>query len=231
MTLLATAQFTPFLGAILIAWIFSVCLHEFSHALVAYWGGDRSVRARGYLDFNPLSYIHPVTSILLPVVFLAMGGIPLPGGAVLIDDSRLRSRAWSSLVSAAGPASNFILFLVLAFLIHPSVGLVDPQMTDPPAWARLLGVMTVLQLFAVFFNLIPVPPLDGFGIIRPLLDHETQQRANQMGLIALLFLFFVVFKVDAIQQGFINLIDRVLQAFGLTWATTWKQYNLAFFGK
>lgn len=230
MMILAAAKFTPFLGAVMIAWIFSVCVHEFSHALVAYWGGDRSVRARGYLNFNPLSYIHPVTSILLPLVFLAMGGIPLPGGAVYIDDSRLRSRLWSSLVSAAGPASNFILFLILAWVIHPNTGLVDPQMQDPPTWARLLCVLTVLQLFAVFFNLIPIPPLDGFGMIRPFLSHELQHAAARMGFVALLVLFFVVFQVDGVMRGFMDLIGSVMTYFGLTWELTWRQYNIAFFG-
>ena len=50
---------------VLVGWIFSLTLHEFSHALVAYYGGDYTVREKGYLT-NPLKYIHPVTSILLP---------------------------------------------------------------------------------------------------------------------------------------------------------------------
>ena len=45
---------------VLIGWIFSLCLHEFSHSLVAYYGGDTTVREKGYLTFNPLKYTHPV---------------------------------------------------------------------------------------------------------------------------------------------------------------------------
>ena len=97
------AQFTnPFFIAVMICWILSVCVHEFAHALVAYLGGDKSVVAKGYLHFNIFAYIHPVTSILLPALFLFMGGVPLPGGAVYIDDRALRSPAWRSAVSAAG---------------------------------------------------------------------------------------------------------------------------------
>src|SRR5438034_540366 len=107
--MLAMAKFTPLFGAVLICWIFSVCFHEFAHAVVAYMGGDRSVRDKGYLRFDVFSYIHPVTSILIPVLFLAMGGLPLPGGAVHIDRSLLRSKHWESLVSIAGPLSNFVL--------------------------------------------------------------------------------------------------------------------------
>jgi Zn-dependent protease len=60
---------------VLVGWIFSLCLHEFSHALVAYYGGDTSVRDKGYLTFNPLKYTHPLYSIVLPLLFLVMGGI------------------------------------------------------------------------------------------------------------------------------------------------------------
>ena len=60
---------------VIVGWIFSLCLHEFSHALVAYYGGDTSVRDKGYLTFNPLKYTHPVYSILLPMIFLLLGGI------------------------------------------------------------------------------------------------------------------------------------------------------------
>ena len=98
---------------VLIGWIFSLCLHEFSHALVAYLGGDTTVKDKGYLTFNPLKYTHPVYSLLLPLLFLVMGGIGLPGGAVYIETWRLRSRNWMSVVSLAGPTANLILAIIL----------------------------------------------------------------------------------------------------------------------
>ena len=166
--MLALAPLTPLFGAVLICWIFSVCIHEFAHALVAYWGGDRSVKDKGYLRFDILSYVHPVTSILVPIVFLAMGGLPLPGGAVYIERDRLRGRHWEAAVSAAGPASNFVLFLILAAVLHPSMGIVDVAANERRVWVTLLGAMTTLQLFAVFFNLIPIPPLDGSWVLEHL---------------------------------------------------------------
>ena len=63
-------------------WIVSVCLHEFGHALAAYRGGDLAVRSAGYLTLNPLKYTHPALSIVMPVVFIMLGGIGLPGGGV-----------------------------------------------------------------------------------------------------------------------------------------------------
>ena len=78
--------------AVLLGWILTVCVHEYAHALTAYLCGDKSVADRGYLTMNPLSYIDPMTSLLLPVFALWMGGIALPGGAVQINLSALRKR-------------------------------------------------------------------------------------------------------------------------------------------
>src|SRR5512142_2165373 len=102
----------------LIGWMFTLCLHEFSHALVAYYGRDYTVRAKGYLTFNPLKYTHPVYSIVLPLLFLVMGGIGLPGGAVYIEKWRLRSRAWVTAVSLAGPSANLLLAIVLGIVLR-----------------------------------------------------------------------------------------------------------------
>src|SRR5271156_2655865 len=101
-------------------WIFSLCLHEFGHSIVAYVGGDKSVKYRGYLTFNPLKYADPATSVVLPLIFLMLGGIALPGGAVYIHTPSLRSRAWVSAVAAAGPAMTLLAAFLCGspFLFH-----------------------------------------------------------------------------------------------------------------
>ena len=142
--MLALAPLTPLFGAVLICWIFSVCIHEFAHALVAYWGGDRSVKDKGYLRFDILSYVHPVTSILVPVAFLAMGGLPLPGGAVYIERHRLRSKHWEAAVSAAGPAANFLLFLEIQSSPGRSRAPQVPENRDP--WVALVKTRTFWQV-------------------------------------------------------------------------------------
>ncbi len=80
------------------AWVVSLCLHEYAHARTALHGGDVTVGAKGYLTLNPLKYTHAALSIVLPVLFVIMGGIGLPGGAVFIERGGSRaagSTAWS----------------------------------------------------------------------------------------------------------------------------------------
>src|SRR5512134_3075532 len=137
---------------VLFGWIFSLCLHEFSHALVAYYGGDYTVREKGYLTFNPLRYTDPMFSIFMPLLILFLGGIGLPGGAVYIETWRIRNRYWLSAMALAGPAANVIVAIALAFLLR-----VLP-VTTFSLWPGL-SFLFVLQIWAILFNLIPIPPL------------------------------------------------------------------------
>jgi Zn-dependent protease len=232
MPALTDLPWSPFLIAVLLGWILSVCFHEFCHALVAYWAGDASVKQRGYLGLNPAAYIDPLMSIVVPAVILLLGGMPLPGAAVRIDQSALRSRAWASAVSAAGPAANLLLFVLLAMILHPGVGLVDHAGPNQPNWVRSLGVLTVLQLLAVMINLLPMPPFDGFGIIEPYLDYETRRKLRRPAVAwaGILILFFVVFGVERVRDAFYGVMMHITGALGLPWDTLYANYNLAFFG-
>src|SRR3954466_7301628 len=95
---------SPLFWAVFIGWVLSVVLHEFAHGFVAYLGGDYTIRERGGLTLNPLQYVDPVMSLLLPARLLLMGGVPLPGGVTYIRRDLLRGRAWQAAVSLAGPA-------------------------------------------------------------------------------------------------------------------------------
>src|SRR5215813_184488 len=106
---------------VLAGWLVSLCLHEYAHALYAYLRGDRSAADRGYLTLNPAKYTHPVLSIVLPVVFLLIGGIGLPGGAVWLDRHAIRGgKAVHSIVSLVGPGANLLFGVLLSipFLLH-----------------------------------------------------------------------------------------------------------------
>jgi Zn-dependent protease len=184
----------PLLWAMLIGWVITVILHEFAHGVVAYWGGDYTIRERGGLTLNPLQYIDPVMSIVLPVVILAMGGIPLPGGSTYIRRDLLRNRAWDSAVSLAGPGMNLLLMLVCLVPLHPKFGWADPE--NVAAWSNaqvFLGAMAVLQLLAALFNLVPIPPLDGFQAMAEFLPSRLTEKVGTPPLST--FIFFVYFMI------------------------------------
>jgi Zn-dependent protease len=218
MTLAAVDFQQPMTWAILIGWIMSVVLHEFAHGLVAFLGGDYTIKERGGLTLNPLQYIDPVMSILLPAVFLMLGGIPLPGGVTYIRHDLLRSRLWESAVAAAGPAMNFILFLLLSLPFHPTLGWID---TSTPVgkfetWQIFIGCMAMLQFIAVVLNLVPVPPLDGFNIISPTLDPHTREKLTTppISTIAFLTYFAVLWGSNKPIQLIVALWVKVMLALG-----------------
>jgi len=193
---------------VILGWIFSLCLHEFSHALVAYYGGDTSVKDKGYLTFNPLKYTHPVYSILLPVLFLVLGGIGLPGGAVYIETWRLRSRRWETAVSLAGPAANLALALllgaVLTFVPHSGSG----------PWPGL-SFLALMQVSAVVLNLIPVPPFDGYGALAPYLDGNLRASIAQAGGMITVVVFLVLWYVPFVNTAFWRLVFWIALRFGI----------------
>jgi Zn-dependent protease len=194
---------------VLIGWIFSLCLHEFSHAMVAYLGGDTSVKDKGYLTFNPLKYTHPVYSLLLPVLFLIMGGIGLPGGAVYIERWRLRSRVWESAVSLAGPAANLLFAVFLAVVFR--LALVNSSGIWPG-----LAFLALLQLMAVVLNLVPIPPLDGYGVIAPSFALPIRQQVERWGNVLIIVFFLALWYVPFISNTLWHVAFTLLQGLGIS---------------
>ena len=195
-------------GFVLAGWVLSLCLHEYAHARVAFAGGDRSVAEKGYLSFNPLRYAHPTYSILMPLVFLMMGGIGLPGGAVYIDERALRGRRWSSAVSAAGPAANLVLTVVLAAALR-----VLPDSLE--ALRPALAFLVLIEVTSTIFNLLPVPPMDGFGILAAWLPASLVARARALGAAPVWILFFAL-AYPPLGRGFWDGVYTALAALGVS---------------
>jgi Zn-dependent protease len=208
----------PLLWAVLIGWIMSVVLHEWAHGIAAYWGGDWTVKERGGLTLNPLQYVDPFMSIILPAAFLLMGGIPLPGGVTYIRRDLLRTRGWESAVALAGPTMNLMLFLACVLPLHPAVGWLDLR-TPVAQWTSaqlFLASMAFLQLVAVILNLVPVPPLDGFQAIAPFMDEHARLKLSTPPLSTVLFVgyFFVIWKVPEVFVAIFRVFERLVSALG-----------------
>ncbi|HWC60579.1 MAG TPA: site-2 protease family protein [Verrucomicrobiae bacterium] len=200
-----------------VLWIFSVCMHEFGHALVAYWGGDHTVKDKGYLTLNPFHYTHPVYSILIPVLMVVMGGIGLPGGAVYIEHQLLRSRTWETAVALAGIAINWLMVLFLAAFFK--LGIIP---NDPTNLACVsFGLLLQLEVGAILLNLIPIPPLDGFQAIAPWLPRNLRDQLFSMSNMSMWILFLALWYVTPINQAFWNSIWFITDHLGVDSYTTY----------
>jgi len=202
------------LAFVVTGWIATVCVHEFCHAMVAYIAGDRAVASSGYLTFDPLRYTNFLMSIVFPAAFLLIGGIALPGGAVYIDRGALRSKWWDSLVSLAGPLGTLLCGLLFAAVIVVSyrLGLIRG---DNVAFFEALAVLGFVEMYAFVLNFVPVPPLDGFGIIRPWLPYSIQSAAAQLGTFALIIVFAAIWYVPAINLFFVHSASTLATMFGI----------------
>lgn len=137
--------------ALLVGLIFgSLVLHELGHAGVAYLLGDTTARDRGQLTLNPIAHIDPLLTILLPAatLLISKGAFAFGGGRpVPVDRHRLRYGEVGFLLTvAAGPVVNLVLALI--------------------GWALGFALLAQINVFIALFNLIPIPPLDGWNIAR-----------------------------------------------------------------
>jgi Zn-dependent protease len=189
-------------------WVFSLTLHEFAHAFVAYRGGDWTVREKGYLTFNPLKYTHPIYSIALPLLFLVLGGIGLPGGAVYIQKELLRSRKWETAVSLAGPLSNLVVAIVLGLILKLA------PVSQNGIWPGL-AFLALLQVTAFLFNLLPIPPFDGYGAIRPHLDWGVREKMDRFGQVSLFVVLLAFWYLPVVSSAFWGLVGFISRAIGV----------------
>ncbi|MBT2385038.1 site-2 protease family protein [Streptomyces sp. ISL-11] len=204
-------------------WVVSLCLHEYAHARTALHGGDISVGARGYLTLDPLKYTHALLSIVLPLVFVIMGGIGLPGGAVFIERHRIRGRWRHSLISAAGPLTNVLFALVVTAPFW--LGAMDGV---PDHFRYALAFMAQLQVTAAILNSLPVPGLDGYGVVEPWLSYKVRRQLDPLAPFGILVIFGVL-QIPGVGDAFFDMIDAVLDALGVKlWDTYWGQQLFRF---
>ena len=183
---------------VIAGWLVSLCLHEFGHAVTAWRFGDRDVAVRGYLTLDPRKYSHPMLSLGLPMLFIALGGIGLPGAAVYVRTSFM-TPARRTIVSLAGPFANLVLATLLLLLTRLCY-----QPAHPVLWAGM-AFLGFLQVTAVVLNLLPIPGLDGYGALEPHLSPETQRAlepAKQYGFLILLVLLIT----PALNQWFFGIV-------------------------
>ncbi len=182
-----------------IVFLFSTTCHEAAHALAAKWGGDLTAFHGGQVSLDPLPHVRrePFGMVLMPILSYVIGGWMMGWASAPYDpywaERHPRRAAWMSI---AGPAANFTLAILTGLLIHVGIwtGMFEtPDSADfthvvrsvaPGAGigaATVLSLMFSLNLLLGVFNLLPVPPLDGFGAVGLLLSEEGAGRFQEFG--------------------------------------------------
>ena len=164
----------PLTIALIIGLVVSIVLHEVGHAYAANWLGDPTARLEGRLSVNPLVHIDPVMSVLVPG-FLILSGSPFLFGAakpVPYNPYNFRNQKWGeAIVAAAGPAVNILLALIFAVVVQVGAG---TSLSE--TFLYLAAQLVVMNLFLAFFNLVPIPPLDGSKILPRLLPFSLRMQ-------------------------------------------------------
>ncbi len=200
---------SPYLIFDIVALLFAISIHESAHAWSANRLGDPTARLLGRISLNPLRHIDPIGTVLFPVI-LAFAGLPIFGWAkpTPVDLRRLRQpRRDDILVSAAGPASNFLV-AVVALVLLLGVRVASPQgaavvsgltagvvrgdsLLTPVA--LLFYHFLLINLLLGVFNLIPIPPLDGSHILSGLLPDRLRSLYSEVGRFGFLLLLLLLY--------------------------------------
>ncbi len=181
---------------------------------------DLSVGAKGYLTLNPLKYTHALLSIVLPVLFVIMGGIGLPGGAVYIERGRIHGRWKHSLISAAGPLTN----VAFAFLCTAPFWL-DALDGVPRAFQYALAFLAMLQVTAAILNSLPIPGLDGYGVIEPWLSYKVRRQVEPIAPFGLIAVFALLW-IPEVNIVFFDAIHALLRGLGVEEFQRYCGYDL-----
>ena len=166
---------TLFIGIIIIAIVVAVTIHEFSHAIVADQLGDFTARKLGRVTLKPSAHLDPMGSI----IFLVAGfgwGKPVP--VVQNNIKKLNPQIGLALISLVGPGSNFIFSLLLAILIR--FELIPNSVLNIDLVASFILILINVNILLCVFNLLPLPPLDGFKVILGILPSRFSNSLSQM---------------------------------------------------
>ena len=166
-------QFSPAIAVVwILAIILSLTVHEFSHALVGKWKGDKTAEREGRLTLNPLSHLDPMGFFAL--LFLGFGWAkPVP-----FNPYNLKNPKWDAVVIAlAGPAANLLMAAVAALILRFSLPTII--VSGFTLLHTFLLLTVIINLFLLFFNVLPIHPLDGSKLVTALLDSPKHVQLRQ----------------------------------------------------
>jgi len=193
--------------------IISVGLHEFGHAVSAHLLGDPTPESQGRVTLNPLAHMDPIGTLLFPILFIFVfktGMLFGWGKPVQINPFRFNRkfsmRTGDIIVSLAGPAMNILLALLFTIVLAVSI---KTGGSISGIFAQAMMNYIILNLVLAFFNLIPLPPLDGSHILINMMGPKQQHIVDfieQYGL-------FILIGIMA--TGFLDVLFKPVMSLGI----------------
>lgn len=184
--------------------ILSIIIHEVAHGSVAYSLGDPTAKYAGRLSLNPLKHIDPLGSVILPLIVYWQTGFffgwakPVP-----INPYNFKDQRWGELkVAIAGPATNILIGIVFGLFLR-----FIPLSQNI---ASLFLNISYINLFLGFFNLIPVPPLDGSHVLFSLLSHRFSNLRRNLERYQIFFLVLAVLLFIKVGVYFVQVLVLII---------------------
>lgn len=175
--------------------IISVIVHEVAHGWAANALGDPTAKLQGRLSLNPIRHVDPIGSILIPAVLVLTNSSFLFGWAkpVPYNPYNLKNQRWGeAIVGVAGVAVNLFLAVLFAGIARFAFG------ADMIEFGTLASLVVLVNLSLGIFNLLPIPPLDGFTVLRGILPfrvsmklREIEDRIQAGGIFSLVLILFL----------------------------------------
>lgn len=160
--------------------IFSICCHEYCHARAALWQGDDTAKLLGHLTLNPMKQMGWRSLLMMLFIGFAFGQVP-------VNRARLRRPYGEAIVSFAGPFANLVLFFLF------SVGLALATIFENEPAGQICQIGGLLNSVLFMLNMVPVPPLDGFGILIAFFPEIRHRRSSEFINGATLLIVMVLF--------------------------------------
>jgi Zn-dependent protease len=197
--------------------IFSVVIHEMAHGWVALKCGDRTAKDMGRLTLNPIPHIDLFGSILIPLFsILATGRVFIAWAKpVPIDPGNFSNiKRDDSLVTAAGPISNFIIAFICALFVILLHNIVTPLSVERGTLSyQFLNFLYIMFSYGIFlnvtlaiFNLFPIPPLDGSHLLANILPDSAAYRFRQIGFFGIFMILILFNYVPGFSKIFISIV-------------------------
>lgn len=194
--------------------MFAISIHEAAHGWMANRFGDPTAKLQGRITLNPIAHIDLIGTIIFPLLLILMGA-PVFGWAkpVMVNPYNLRNPKRDHMyIAASGPLSNIFagITAIILFILLKRMGVVN--LINPGIITLLLFYLIIINIFLAIFNLIPIPPLDGSGIIEGVLKGEALEWYHKIKPYGFIILILIIYAgiLDIIARPILSMVMRLL---------------------